>query len=207
ATTSCPSTEPACAASSFSTSDPQSPQARTRATAPGPPGAGTSARTGCPPASRTIARTARIVGRSERREEHAAQAASVSRYLGEDARPSLLARPEGARRHGRRVRGRQGGVAAAEPPDSRDRGHRSDRAARDRAGGRDVVPRAVGGDGEGDPRGALRLRYRRLTGATLPLSRGYSSVGRAPGSHPGGRRFESAYLHRKPAGNGEVFLP
>ena len=29
-------------------------------------------------------------------------------------------------------------------------------------------------------------------GATLRPSRGYSSVGRAPGSHPGGRRFESA---------------
>ena len=29
-------------------------------------------------------------------------------------------------------------------------------------------------------------------GATLWPSRGYSSVGRAPGSHPGGRRFESA---------------
>ena len=27
--------------------------------------------------------------------------------------------------------------------------------------------------------------------ATLPAPRGYSSVGRAPGSHPGGRRFES----------------
>ena len=53
-----------------------------------------------------------------------------------------------------------------------------------------VVPRAVGGHGARDPLGALR--FTELSGATLPPSRGYSSVGRAPGSHPGGRRFESA---------------
>ena len=75
----------------------------------------TSDRTGCPPASRTIARTARIVGRSERREEHAAQAPPLPRDVGEDVRPPVLARPEGTRRHGRRVRGRQGGVATTEP--------------------------------------------------------------------------------------------
>ena len=53
-----------------------------------------------------------------------------------------------------------------------------------------LVPRAIGGNGARDPGRALRPG--RLSGATLSLSRGYSSVGRAPGSHPGGRRFESA---------------
>jgi hypothetical protein len=47
--------------------------------------------------------------------------------------------------------------------------------------------------------GAGRLNEKRSTGATASLAvaeatlrpaRGYSSVGRAPGSHPGGRRFE-----------------
>ena len=40
-----------------------------------------------------------------------------------------------------------------------------------------------------DKQGAQRPRFVAL--ATLSLARGYSSVGRAPGSHPGGRRFES----------------
>ena len=43
----------------------------------------------------------------------------------------------------------------------------------------------------GSPRTGSR-RSRPPTGATLRPPRGYSSVGRAPGSHPGGRRFESA---------------
>ena len=42
-----------------------------------------------------------------------------------------------------------------------------------------------------DGRGERGLRWELLSGATLAPSRGYSSVGRAPGSHPGGQEFES----------------
>jgi hypothetical protein len=37
-----------------------------------------------------------------------------------------------------------------------------------------------------------RIQYGDFRGATIDPSRGYSSAGRAPGSHPGGRRFEPA---------------
>ena len=39
--------------------------------------------------------------------------------------------------------------------------------------------------------GKTPLSQGRVDAARLFLLRGYSSVGRAPGSHPGGRRFES----------------
>jgi hypothetical protein len=61
------------------------------------------------------------------------------------------------------------------------------------------VPRGVEGHGREDPRRSPEREARhRLAGlnvsvdaARLRPARGYSSVGRAPGSHPGGRRFES----------------
>ena len=40
--------------------------------------------------------------------------------------------------------------------------------------------------------GRFSGRLRGVGAATIRASRGYSSVGRAPGSHPGGRRFEPA---------------
>ena len=92
-------------------------------------------------------------------------------HVGEDVRPPVLARPEGTRRHGRRVRGRQGGVATTEPPDSRDRRDGPELRSRRSSSrtGRGTASQSA--EMERRPRGPLRAGYRRLTGAHF-LSRG-----------------------------------
>ena len=77
-------------------------------------------------------------------------------------------------------------------PHGGDRRDGPERPAGDRARGRQLVPRGLGGDGARDPRWPPLGQLDPLEVATIEAARGYSSAGRAPGSHPGGRRFEPA---------------
>jgi hypothetical protein len=96
----------------------------------------------------------------------------------------------GSARRWRRAARSRSGDASATPPDRPHRGE-GDRA-RDRAD----LPR--GGDAlrgaewvrSGLLRAGRALRFWQIVRARMSFPRGYSSVGRAPGSHPGGRRFE-----------------
>ena len=189
ATTSWPSTTPACAGSSFSTSEPQSPQARTRTSSPGPSG---RARPRAP-AGRFHRR--RSPAPAYRREfptggSDGSQAPPLRRHVAEDRRSPVLARAEGARRAGNRVRGRQGSLA--------DRGASGQRSSPKT--GQSALPAIELEDGtwwreqSADMAAAIRAGDWRVDPreATICRARGYSSAGRAPGSHPGGQRFEPA---------------
>src|SRR5262249_19278280 len=151
ATTSCPSTVPAGADPSFSTSEPHRPHARIRTRSPVPAGSGTSSSAAPPLPARTTARTAISYGRSERGGDgDGDQTAPLQQHLGEGGRPSVLARPEGSRRDGDRVRDRQGGVAPVETP-AGDRRDRPEEVPLDRVRRRPRVPRRVEGDGGAHP--------------------------------------------------------